>query len=213
MTHPNPSTGCGITGCLRNGCCVTSERLASFSPRWQVCAAIHDAQLRQPDLVNARLHAAAQTYRIAAIADQRDVFALITMPLAEVILCRRDGQCQQKDQADKAECPHRIAEQRLPRRGKIFSDRSHLTPPGRNPGPAWAAEPCADSSEHNQFKKKPRHDPVSQRLQGQVAAQPRRRIRRAVGGDDHGQRNDHCGPDCDVDMEARRKTSIPRAVR
>ena len=96
-------------------------------------AAIHDAQLRQPDLVNARLHAAAQTYRIAAIADQRDVFALITMPLTEVILCRRDGQCQQKDQADKAKCPHRIAEQRPPRRGKIFSDRSHLTPPGRDP--------------------------------------------------------------------------------
>ena len=80
-------------------------------------AAIHDAEFRQPYLVNAGLQAAAQADCIAAIADQREVFALITVPLAEVILCRRDGQSQQQDEADNAECPHRIAEQRSPRGG------------------------------------------------------------------------------------------------
>ena len=102
-------------------------------------AAVDDAQFRQPDLMNAWLEAAAQADCIAAIADQRQVFALIAVPLAEVLLCRRDGQRQQQDQADNAECPHRIAEQRLPRRGKILSDRVALnssrarprTSPGR----------------------------------------------------------------------------------
>ena len=223
MTHPNPSSECGITGCLRKGCCVHVGKAGLLQAQVAGGAAIDNAQFRQPDLMNARLEAAAQADRIAAIVDQREIVALIAVPLAEVVLCRRNGQRQQQDQADDAECPHRIAEERLPRRGKIFSYRLHLTPPGQDPGPAWAAEPCADSGEHNKFKKKPRHDPVSQRLLGQVAAQPRRRIRRAVGRDDHCQRNNHRGRDGDVDMEdqeersafpePRDRTSASRLVR
>ena len=140
-------------------------------------AAIDHPQFRKPDLVNAWFKAAAQTDGVSTIANQRSVVTLIGMPLAEVFLRRRNRQCQQEDQADHAECPYRIAEQRLPRRGKKFSHRLHLTPPGPYPGPARAAEPCAHRGEHDQFKEKPCHDPVSERLPGQVPAQARGRIR------------------------------------
>ena len=133
-------------------------------------AAVDNAQFRQPDLMNARLKAAAQANRISAIVDECKIVALIAMPLAEMLLGRRNCKRQQQSQADNAECPHRIAEERLPRRGENLSNELHLTPPGQDPGPARAAEPCADSGEHNQFEKKPRHDPVSQRPPGQIAA-------------------------------------------
>ena len=164
--------------CVRN-CRVFAEGLLTHVAKTgliqsQVAggAAVNDAQIRQPYLMNARLESAAQADSISAIADQSEVATLIAMPLAEVLLCRRDRKRQQQAQADNAECPHRIAEQRLPRRGKRFLQELHLTPPGPYPGPAWAAEPCAYSGEHNEFKEKPRHDPVSQRLQGQITTQP-----------------------------------------
>ena len=84
-------------------------------------AAIDDAQFRQPYLMDARLKAAAQADRISAIVNQSKVVALIAMPLGEVILGRGNGKRQQQNQADNAECSHRIAEECLPRRGKIFS--------------------------------------------------------------------------------------------
>jgi hypothetical protein len=58
-------------------------------------AAVNDAKFRQPDLMDARLEAPAQTDGISAIVDQRKVFALKAMPLAEMLLRRRNCQRQQ----------------------------------------------------------------------------------------------------------------------
>ena len=134
---------------LAEGLLIHIGKTRFFQSKMACRAAIDHAQFRQPDLVDAGLEAAAQADGVSAIADQRKVVALLRMPLAEVVLCRRDGQRQQQAETDDAECPHRIAEQGPPRRGKKLSYRLHLTPPRQNPGPAWAAEPCAHRGEHN----------------------------------------------------------------
>ena len=127
-------------------------------------AAVDHTQFRKPDLMDARLKASAQADRIPAIVNQCKIVALIAMPLGGMVFGRSDGKRQQQDQADDTECPHRIAEEGSPRRGEILFNRSHLTPPGQDPGPTRAAEPCTNGGEHNEFEQKPRHDPVSERL-------------------------------------------------
>ena len=57
-------------------------------------AAVHNTQFRQPNLMNSWLEAPAQADCITAIADESQVFALIAVPLAEVLFCRRDSQRQ-----------------------------------------------------------------------------------------------------------------------
>jgi hypothetical protein len=81
------------------------------------CASVDDTKFRQPDLMDTRLEAATKRIGITAIVDQRQIVPLITMPLAEVFLCRRDGKRQQQGQADNAKCPHRITEEGLARGG------------------------------------------------------------------------------------------------
>src|SRR5450631_1849812 len=116
--------------------------------------------------MDSRLKAPAQADGISAIVNECEIVALIAVPLGEVVLGRGNGKREQQDKTYDTECSHRIAEECLPRGGKTFSDGLHLTPPGQNPGPAWAAEPCADRGEHNKFEQEPRHDPVSERLLG-----------------------------------------------
>jgi hypothetical protein len=58
------------------------------------CAAVDNAQIREPNLVNAWLESATQAHGISAIANQPQVSPLKTMPLAEVILCRCDRKQQ-----------------------------------------------------------------------------------------------------------------------
>ena len=134
-------------------------------------ATISNAQLRQPYLMNARLKAAPQAHGFSAIVDECKILPLITVPLAEMLLCRRNCERQQQSDTHNAKCPHWVAEERLPHRAENLPNELHLTPPGQDPGPARAAEPCADGGEHNQFEEKPGHDPVSQWPPGQITAQ------------------------------------------
>jgi hypothetical protein len=135
-------------------------------------AAVDDVKIRQPNLMDARLESPAQAHGISAIMDERQVVPLIAVPLAEMFFGRCNRKSQQQTEADNAECPHRIAEEGLPCRGKDFSHKLHLTPPWHNPGPARAAEPRAYSGEHNELEKKPGHNPVSQWFPGQIATEP-----------------------------------------
>jgi len=110
---------------------------------------VDDAQIGQPYLMNARLESTLQTDGISAITDQFQVLPLIAMPLAEVLLCRRDRKSNQQDKADNSEGSDRIGEECRPCRGEDFSYLLHSTPPRPHPGPSWAAEECADRGEHN----------------------------------------------------------------
>ena len=75
---------------------------------------VDDAQIGQPYLVNARLESTLQAQGIAAIVDQLQVLPLISMPLAEVLLGRRDRKSNQQDKADNAKGSDRIAEECRP---------------------------------------------------------------------------------------------------
>src|SRR5579859_6074669 len=148
---------------------------ASFVERYMTGrAAIHNAKLRQPSLMNAWLKAAPETRRIGAIANQCQIAPLIAVPLAEVLLGWSDGKRKQQYHADCTECADRIAEERAPHGGEILYQESHLTPPGQDPGPSRATKPCTHGGEHNEFKKKPRHDPICKGLRDEVAAPARR---------------------------------------
>src|ERR1035438_2921980 len=120
--------------------------------------------------MNAWLESATEAHGFSAVVDQSKVVPLVAVPLAEMFLGRCDCERKQQDHTDDAERPHRVAEERLPGRGENLPNELHLTPPWQHPGPAGAAEPCADSGEHNQFEEKPGHDPVSQRPPGQITA-------------------------------------------
>src|ERR1700738_1147688 len=102
--------------------------------------------------MDSRLKTAAQRYGVSAVVDYRQVLALIAAPRGKVILRGGNGKREQQHYADHSECPHCVAKKRMPCRGEKLSNRLHLTPPRKDPGPSRAAEPCAHSSEHDQFE-------------------------------------------------------------
>src|ERR1039458_6000222 len=56
--------------------------------------AIHDSELRKPDLLDSIVFVkvALQAYRVSATCNQRQILLLIVAPFTEVVLGRRDGQ-------------------------------------------------------------------------------------------------------------------------
>src|ERR1051326_6227684 len=89
--------------------------------------AIHDSQIRQPDLLYASFKVAAQSVGFAAIPDRAEISVLVVPPLAEKVFCRSNRDRSQKDQADHAKRAHAVAKQFLPERPKfIFHDRRIL---------------------------------------------------------------------------------------
>lgn len=86
-------------------------------------AAIDDSEGRKPDLLNpvVLVEVALQCDRISATPNQRQIPVLVMTPFTEVILGRRNGQRNQKQEADRAKSANRMAEQRLPQgRKRIF---------------------------------------------------------------------------------------------
>ena len=58
-------------------------------------AAIDDSELRNPDLLDAVVEMTLQGYRVSSAPNQRQIFVLVVVPFTEVILGRRNGQCDQ----------------------------------------------------------------------------------------------------------------------
>ena len=77
-------------------------------------AAIDDAEVGQPDLLNLSLEMALECNRIAAVANHLQIAVLIMPPLAEVVFSRSDRQRSQEHKAYHAERANAIPEQCLP---------------------------------------------------------------------------------------------------
>src|SRR5579863_1210722 len=90
-------------------------------------AAVHHAQFRQPDLLQAALKAPGQSSGVAASPDQSQILFLITEPLPEIILGGNHRQQQQKRRAERAESTGAIAPQKLPRRCQSLPE-AHICP-------------------------------------------------------------------------------------
>jgi len=78
---------------------------------------VDNTQIRQPYLVNARPESTSQADGISAITNQFQVQPLIAMPLAEVLLRRRNRKNNRQNKANNAEGSDRIAEKCRPCRG------------------------------------------------------------------------------------------------
>ena len=88
-------TCAGITGCRRNGCVLTSARLASFKSDVATRAAVYHAEFGQPDLLDS-----VWKWRCSVTASLRLRIILrypmlVVTPFAEVVLSRCNGQRNQ----------------------------------------------------------------------------------------------------------------------
>jgi hypothetical protein len=73
-------------------------------------AAVRNADIRMPDLLNSRLEMALQCDGLTARLDQSQVAFLVVSPFAEMVLGRGDCEQYQQNRADHAEGTKGVAE-------------------------------------------------------------------------------------------------------
>jgi hypothetical protein len=91
-------------------------------------AAIYNALIGQPKLLDSRLKTPFEGTGVGAAAHQAQVLALIMTPRTEKVLSARYHQQSNKQQADGAEGARTVAEKPLPERTEFFPD-CQRTPP------------------------------------------------------------------------------------
>src|SRR5215472_3554085 len=85
-------------------------------------AAVGDALLRDPDLMNATLESLVQSSRVGTGSNQLKKLPLILAPRAKEVFCRSDGQRQSQDQAGTGKTPRRISENDLPQLSDLLAE-------------------------------------------------------------------------------------------
>src|SRR6266568_153599 len=67
-----------------------------------------------PNLLNPKFRVALERNGVGARADQLHILVLVVTPFAEVVLCRSDGEREEKNNAYRAKSPCAIAKQLVP---------------------------------------------------------------------------------------------------